>query len=308
MKTHSKKLSFTNHLGALVLASGLFTVGSSNAATITPLTDSLTAGGILTAAVLAPASGITVTPGSIAFQGIATPNFQQSATYTGFSLAPSSGSTPTLNLPNGIFLTSGSANIPTTNTLNSFSNSPGSGSNALLSTLAGTNTNDANALTFAFQVPLGTTSVSAQFVFGTDEFPTQSVTDIFGFFVDGVNFAKFPSGELISNTAGNPTNFIFNPVGSGLYGIEYNGLTNVFNVVGILDPNLTEHTITIAIADTSDSIFDSGVFIGNLKTGTASGGGGIGPQPPSVPDGGTTLVMLGLALGGMVKLRKKWAV
>ena len=53
----------------------------------------------------------------------------------------------------------------------------------------------------------------------------QNVTDVFGFFVDGVNFARFANGQLISNTPGNPTNFIANPVGGGLYGIEYNGLT-----------------------------------------------------------------------------------
>lgn len=40
-----------------------------------------------------------------------------------------------------------------------------------------------------------------------------------------MNYAKFPSGELISNTAGNPTNFISNPVGGGVYNIEWNGLT-----------------------------------------------------------------------------------
>lgn len=256
----------------------------------------------LSTAVLGTGSGITIVSGSETYQGNAAVG--QSGTYTGFNLAPSSGSTPTLNLPDGIVLTSGTANLPLTNTTNQFNPVfPGSGSNAMLSTLAGTSTFDANAISFSFTVEAGKTSVSAQFVFGTDEFPTQSVTDIFGFFVDGVNYAKFSTGELISNTPGNPTNFIHNPVGSGLYGIEYNGLTQVFTVVGLLDLSLATHTIVIAVADTSDSIFDSGVFIGNLVAGTATGGG-IGQDPNPTPEP-ASLALLGLGLAGLAAMRRR---
>lgn len=167
-----------------------------------------------------------------------------------------------------------------------------------MSALSGQSTFDSNSLSFTFTVDSGN-AVSAQFVFGTDEFPTQSVTDIFGFFVDGVNYAQFPSGELISNTPGNPTNFINNPVGSGLYGIEYNGLSQSFMVVGLLDPTLTEHTIEIALADTSDSIFDSGVFIAALQATTADEGGITQPPGTAVPEPGG-LAVLGLALAGLI--------
>ena len=266
---------------------------------------------LLTAALLAPTSGITIV-GTPVYQGAigdgTNPNTAQSATFTDLNFAPSSGSTPTLSLSEGILLTSGSANLPSTNTVNQFNAIfPGSGSNALLSALAGSNTNDANALSFEFTVGADITSISAAFVFGTDEFPTQSVTDIYGFFVDGVNYAKFPTGELISNTPGSPTNFISNPTGAGLYPIEYNGLTQLFSVVGILDDSLATHTLTIALADTSDSIFDSGVFIGGLKSGTATGGGGIGtdPDPNKVPDAGSTATLLGLVAIGFVFLRRK---
>lgn len=256
----------------------------------------------LSTAVLGTGSGITIVSGSETYQGNAAVG--QSGTYTGFNLAPSSGSTPTLNMPDGIVLTSGSANLPLTNTTNQFNPVfPGSGSNALLTTLAGTSTFDANAISFSFTVEAGMTSVSAQFVFGTDEFPTQSVTDIFGFFVDGVNYAKFPNGDLISNTPGNPTNFISNPVGSGLYGIEYNGLTQVFTVVGLLDMSLGTHTIVIAVADTSDTIFDSGVFIGNLVAGTATAGG-IGQDPNPTPEP-ASLALLGLGLAGLAAVRRR---
>ena len=309
------KSAATTRTMVAVAASLAFGLASSNASALTISTINTTTGieTVLTNALLASGSGVTVVGGSATYQGTNSADLQQSGTYTGFSLAPSSGSTPTLSLANGIFLTSGNANIPLTNTVNKFDASSGSGANAQLGALSlsaggDPDTFDANVLSFNFNVAAGQTSVSAQFVFGTDEFPTQSVTDIFGFFVDGVNFAKFASGELISNTSGNPTNFIGNPVGGGLYGIEYNGLTQVFTVTGILGAGNLDgsHTLTVGVADTSDSIYDSGVFITSLTTGTSTGGGGI-DVPPAIPEPETyALMLVGLAvLGGVVRRKKQ---
>ena len=297
---------------ATAFSAALF-ASSASALVITPIINSDADGAIaaLVPAVLAPSSGITVVPGSATFQGnVGTSTLGQSGTYTGFNLAPSSGSTPTLVLPNGIALSSGIANVPNTNTTNQHNPAfPGTGSNALLGSLvAPISTNDSNMLTFNFTVAPGQNAVSALFVFGTDEFPTQNVTDIFGFFVDGVNYAKFPSGELISNTPGNPTNFISNPVGSGLYDIEYNGLTRVLQVTGLLDLNLSEHTVAIGVADTSDTIFDSGVFIGGLVAGTATSGGIGDPGQPGgggLPEPGTLgLLAVGLLATNFLRRRK----
>jgi PEP-CTERM motif len=296
---------------AAALCGALFAPVAS-ALVITPIVSSDATGATTTLipALLAPSSGITVVPGSATFQGnVGTSTFGQSCTYTGFNLAPSSGSTPTLALPNGIALSSGIANVPNTNTVNQFSRNPNSGSNALLGSLVSPiSTNDANMLTFNFTLAPGQNAVTALFVFGTDEFPTQAVTDIFGFFVDGVNYAKFPNGQLISNTPGNPTNFIGNPVGSGLYDIEYNGLTRVLQVTGLLNPSLSEHTLAIGVADTSDTIFDSGVFIGALVAGTAAVGGigDPGPGPgPGLPEPGTLgLLAVGLLAANVLRRRK----
>lgn len=268
-------------------------------------------------ALVGPASGVTIVPGSVNFIGrVGDGNLAQSATYTDFNLAPSSGVGPTVQLDDGIFLTSGVANIPLTNTLNNWSQGapgntqPGTGSNALLSALAGISTFDQNVLEFQFTLDNPTdNAVQIDIVFGSEEFPTQSVTDIFGFFVDGTNFAFFEGGSLIAN---NPaTDFISNPVGSGLYDIEYNGFTRRLTITGLVDPGLTTHTAVIAIADTSDQIFDSGVFVANFRA-TESAGGGIG-QPPGAPPisvptlsfWSSLLLMLIAMMAGLVAVRSR---
>lgn len=252
-------------------------------------------------------------PGSATYQGNVANN-ANGGTYTGFSLSPGAGvSKPTFNLGDGIVLSSSVlSQIPSTNTENAFSRSPGSGSNALLTSIAPGNvgTNDANVLGFKVtRKPASTaTAIAVTFQFMTDEFPTQSVTDIFGFFVDGTNFARFADGSVVANQPGNPsnqTNFTLNPVNGGQYPIEFNGLSAILQVVGVLNPNAIEHQVFIGIADTSDTIFDSIVFVTGL--GGSQGDGGIVVPPVSgVPVPGT-LALVGVGVGVTLLSRRRRA-
>ncbi|MBT8476229.1 MAG: VPLPA-CTERM sorting domain-containing protein [Alphaproteobacteria bacterium] len=270
----------------------------------------------LAAATLGTLSGISIVSGTEALIGGST----QQGTYSGFNQT-SNSSDPDLALTDGVVLTSGLGTFSTTeNTSNSASASTGTGSFTPLVDLASTgglstSQNDSNVLSFDFVLDDPTeNSVSAQFIFATDEFPTQGVTDIMGVFVNGVNYAFFPNGDLVSNQSGDPNDFFnSNPVGgtsADSYGLEWNGLTDVFNLIMLADGGGAVNTIEIAIADTSDTIFDSALFFTNLTAGTTTSGGGIGNEPPGTPPGvvpipaSLPLLLAGLGAFGLIRRRQ----
>lgn len=275
----------------------------------------------LSAALLAAGSGISITAGSEDFVGrVGDGDLAQSGTYTGFNLVNQNNNGPDITNPDGIVLTTGTANIPQTNTFTSWDPTfPGTGSDSdleailLAASAPSTETNDTNYFSFDFTVDAGINSISADFVFGSDEFPDQSVTDVFAFIVDGANYAFFPDGSLVSFVEGvNAANFVDNDFGTDNYFLEYDGLSTSLHVTGLLDMSLSEHTLKIAIADTSDDVWDSGVFIGNLFAGVTEGTGGIGDDDTPGGDNGVapvpepgTILLLGAGLLGLIFTRRR---
>jgi hypothetical protein len=225
-----------------------------------------------------------------------------SANYTGASNA--SGTFTNANFlgngfNSGIVLTSGDATKldgPNTgesdySTDNGFAN----GNSKLDNIVSPRTTHNASTLMFKF-VPSADV-ISFQFVFGSDEyseFVGSQFNDVFGFFLDGENIALVPgtttpvainnvnNGNPSNNTpASNASFFTDNDSEDGAnLDTKLDGLVGqkkALFAVGDVTPG-EEHTIEITIADTTDSIFDSAVFLLN---------GSFGDEPPPPPvDGG----------------------
>ncbi len=287
--------------GAAGGIAGLLLATSASALTVTPTGDVAN----LVTSLLAPSSGLTVVAGSTDLIGSST----QQGTFTDLNLTSKIPGRPTFTMPNGVVLTSGSASFSTTeNTTNSFSVNSGTSAYAPLVDLAaskGLNTTqfNANVLSFDFTVDdPALNGVVGQFMFAADEFPTQSVTDILGIFVNGVNYAFFPDGSLVTNQPGNAGGFFTeNEVGSDDYPIEWNGLTKVYTFEGLVKSGI--NTFELAISDTSDTIFDSAVFFTGHKSAKVEGGGGI-VNPIPLPAAGWML-LAGLAGLGLFQRRRK---
>lgn len=137
-----------------------------------------------------------------------------------------------------------------------------------------------NAAVLEFDLFTLVDSIEFEVIFGSEEyleFVGSQFNDAFAVFLSGPgipglqNIARLPSGQAINiNTvhpnvtndfgasgAVNPQFYISNAGGSIL---QYDGYTTPIKVKADLQPNTTYHMI-IAIADASDAIYDSGVFL-----------------------------------------------
>lgn len=264
---------------------------SANALTINGVSNAN--GTTLAGALLGPASGFSLVAGSETYVGAD----DQGGTYSDFGTVGTPGA---LSFGDGIVLTTDYAPfIPLSNTDSSWDqgniplptpeSQPGGDSadadltSVLSSAGSFSGVNDVNALEFSVTVDdPATQSLQAQFVFGTEEFPDQGVTDIFAFLVNGVNFAEFSDGSLINFALGAPSAAFYNDNTGGAFNLEYDGITNVLSVEAPIDPSLSEQSVKIAIADTQDRIFGSAVFLSSLSASEQTTGGGIVVVPPVV--------------------------
>lgn len=186
----------------------------------------------------------------------------------------------------GVILSSGNiADSVGPNTVDDVTSDFGLPGDADLTALSTFPTNDAAALKFDF-VPDGD-KVFFRYVFGSDEyneFVNSRFNDVFAFFINDVNCATVPGSggplPVSVNTVNNG-----NPFGSapnsnpGLYrnnavnpgpptiDSEMDGLTVVLTCTAPVKAHQT-NTLRLAIADASDGLYDSVVFIekGSLST------------------------------------------
>lgn len=263
-------------------------------------------------------AGLTVTPNNNAddlvslILGPGISLVPGSATYTGAANASGSfagGASAGITIDKGLLLTSGSVyNAPGPNNSDNATAENGLGGTPELNALIpGYTTLDASVLKFKFTSAGG--DLFFNYVFGSEEYNEwvgSAFNDVFGFFLDGNNIALIPGTSTA--VAINNVNETFNssyynnndPSDLGTptpFDIQYDGFTKVFTA-SVLGLSEGEHEISLQIADAGDWILDSGVFI-------QGGSFSDKPKPPTVPDGGSTLAMLSLAVAGLAGASRK---
>lgn len=258
--------------------------------TVTPMGGALNANA-MAAALLDASSGITI----------------NSASYTGANGASGTFDVGTdiIGIDRGILLTSG-----TVATALGPNDDDGAGEDnfrpgdaQLDNLIPGGATQDASVLTIHF-TPTGN-QIRFSYVFASEEyneFVGSQFNDLFAFFVGSTNYAVLPGTNTpvaINNVnCGNPlisfppTNcsFFIDNTDAGL-DIQMDGMTTVLTFTAPVNPGV-QNTMRLAIADVSDGILDSAVF---LAGGSFTDSGGC------VPDAWTVCL-----LGGRFEIKVNW--
>jgi Ca2+-binding RTX toxin-like protein len=189
---------------------------------------------------------------------------------------------PVVSIDRGIFISSGGG-PGTANTTDGFTVSLSEPGDPRLDDTArdafngAGSTRDASIVTFTFNAAdLGNSpSMSFDLFFGSDEYPeyaNSTFVDIAAIYVNGVNYALFNGDatqplSIVGPSINTPGNFFNNttiqtPATAGTYDTEYDGFSVLLNVIAPIKAGINE--VVIAIADTGDSVLDSGLFVGNV--------------------------------------------
>ncbi|MFM2262094.1 MAG: hypothetical protein RI959_770 [Pseudomonadota bacterium] len=231
--------------------------------------------GQLTQALLGLDSGVTVVDGSVELHnsGAGATNFYNGA------LGP-------LGIGAGLLLTSGTT-PGTSNTETYFGTDNGgvygepgfdngdADLDAVVNTVFGTTSYDATTLSFDFTVAdTEAKSVTFDLVFGSEEYPewVDQFVDCAVVMVNGQNVAYFNHSEY------NPLSVIGSNLSAGYFQnnlgqlpIEYDGVSKVLTIVAPIVQGT--NSIKIGIGDTGDHVYDSGIFISNLRATNTEGSG-----------------------------------
>ena len=239
----------------------------------------------------APASAVTgttdlstVTAADLAADLVGSGVSIANATYTGRQVSGGrfTGGSATVGFEQGVALSSGAVSgVVGPNTLSgSTTGGTSVAGDAELTTLAGATTHDAAVLEFDFTP--NDDQVFFQYVFSSEEYTEYvgSYNDVFAFTVNGKNCAVIgdPPVPVSVNNVNHVTNsssFVNNT--DGHLQTQMDGLTTVLTCAASVTPNASNH-LKLAIADASDSVLDSAVFIK---------GGSFSTTPPTAHDTST---------------------
>ncbi len=226
------------------------------------------------------------------------------ATYTG--AAGSAGtftSGGNIGISSGIILTSGGASVaqgPNNSGSAGVSNGT-SGLASLNALIPGYSTHDATMLSFDFNSAGG--NLFFNYVFASEEYNEwvgSAYNDVFAFFLDGANIALIPGTSTpvsINNVNLGSNSGFYRNNSPGPIDTQYDGLTTVLTATA-LGLTAGTHHIDIAIADSGDTVLDSGVFIqGGSFSDTPTE---INPVPEP-----STILLLGGGLIGIAAWRKR---
>jgi hypothetical protein len=275
--------------------------GVASAASISVSTGQTAA--VLAQSLLAGASGISIS----------------GASYTGATIANGlfTDVGGVLGVNSGIVLSSGNAaGIVGPNSSSNYGPNNNLAGDAALTALAGKPTYDASILEIVFTPT--SNFVTFNYVFGSEEYNEYVGTqynDVFGFFVNGVNYATVNNLPVTINNinCGSNSGYYRNNDGTGSTGCPSLGLDTQLDgltvVLSFVAPVLAgqNNTLRLAIADSSDGIYDSDVMIqgGSFQV---CGAPGMPACPSTVPEP-TSMLLIGTGLAGLAgravrKLRK----
>jgi len=188
------------------------------------------------------------------------------ATFSGDAAAAGifSGGQMSVGIDSGVVLSTGEAvNVQGPNQSDSLSTDFGRAGDAQLDALVAPFTTQ-DAAILEFDVTPTADTLSVRFVFASEEyneFVDTAFNDVLAIFVNGVNCANFGGRPVNVNSINNGFHaalYIDNEARTR--NTEMDGLTIALECVAAVNPNVKNH-VRIAIADTSDGIYDAAVFL-----------------------------------------------